>query len=161
MNRMILNYQYRCYPETNQKLILNEWLRTCRYWYNRQVGDRFKWWKENRESYIIPSGDFCTISCSVKPQQLREKPNYYSQKKLLPILKKDLTVVKSSGELLDLSKVPSQTLQDVSKRAELAYLRFIQGDVNKKRSGKPRFKSGSRYRTLKIEGNAIKMSANR
>ena len=93
---MILNYQYRCYPETSQKLLLNEWLRICRYWYNYQVGDRFKWWQENRESYLIPSGDFCLRSCSVKPKQLRENPSYYSQKRLLPILKNDLTLVKSS-----------------------------------------------------------------
>ncbi|MEH1781150.1 MAG: helix-turn-helix domain-containing protein, partial [Nostoc sp.] len=28
---MLLNYQYRAYPNTNQKLQLNSWLRICRY----------------------------------------------------------------------------------------------------------------------------------
>ncbi|WP_407889288.1 helix-turn-helix domain-containing protein [Scytonema sp. NUACC26] len=28
----MLNYQYRAYPDTNQKLELNEWLRICQYW---------------------------------------------------------------------------------------------------------------------------------
>ncbi|MGK7962322.1 helix-turn-helix domain-containing protein, partial [Crocosphaera sp.] len=33
---MILNYQYRFYPETPQKSKLNSWLRVCQYWYNWQ-----------------------------------------------------------------------------------------------------------------------------
>ncbi|MDB9510514.1 helix-turn-helix domain-containing protein, partial [Kamptonema animale CS-326] len=41
-------YQYQFYPDTNQKLTLNQWLRICRYWYNRQLGDRFDWWEKNR-----------------------------------------------------------------------------------------------------------------
>lgn len=47
---MLLNYQYRAYPDTNQKLELNTWLRVCRYWYNKQLGDRLDWWKNNRNS---------------------------------------------------------------------------------------------------------------
>jgi putative transposase len=152
---MILNYQYRCYPETPQKSQLNNWLRVCQYWYNYQVGDRFLWWQKNRSNYVIPSGDFCYISCSVLPLELRDKPNFYSQKKLLPEKKKDLTIVKHSGELLDFSVVPSQTLQDVSKRADLAFERFMKGDLKGNRSGKPRFKS--RYRTLRVEAQAIKI----
>ena len=152
---MILNYQYRCYPETPQKSQLNDWLRVCQYWYNSQIGDRFAWWEENRSNYVAPSGDFCYISCSLPPRELRDKPNFYSQKKLLPEKKKDLTIVRHSGELLDFSLVPSQTLQDVSKRVDLAFDRFIKGDVNGARSGKPRFKN--RYRTLRIEAQAIRI----
>ncbi len=152
---MLLNYQYRCYPEIPQKSQLNEWLRVCQYWYNAQIGDRFRWWEENRSNYVIPSGDFCYISCSLPPRELRDKPSFYSQKKLLPEKKKDLTIVRHSGELLGFSIVPSQTLQDVCKRVDLAFKRFIKGDANGARSGKPRFKN--RYRTLKIEAQAIKI----
>lgn len=152
---MILNYQYRCYPETPQKSQLNDWLRVCQYWYNAQIGDRFRWWEENRSNYTVPSGDFCYISCSLPPRELRDKPNFYSQKKELPEKKKDLTIVRHSGELLDFSIVPSQTLQDVSKRVDLAFDRFIKGDANGARSGKPRFKN--RYRTLRVEAQAIKI----
>ncbi|MGK7961802.1 helix-turn-helix domain-containing protein, partial [Crocosphaera sp.] len=59
--KMILNYQYRFYPETPQKSKLNSWLRVCQYWYNWQIGDRFRWWDSNRTNYVIPSGDFCYI----------------------------------------------------------------------------------------------------
>ncbi len=145
---MLLNYQYRGYPTTNQKLELNDWLRIAQYWFNRQLGERFDWWENNRCAV-----NACPLSCSLPI--LRNNPDYYSQKKQLPELKKDLVLVQHSGELLDLSRVPSQTLQDVSKRAELAFNRYIQGDSNGKRSGKPRFKNAARYRTLKIEGQAV------
>jgi putative transposase len=154
---MILSYQYRLYPTTQQKLILNEWLKICRYWYNWQLGDRFRWWEENRSNYVVPRGEFCYISCKMPPLELRDRPTLYSQKKLLPLLKKDLTLVKWSGELLDFTLVPSQTLQDVSTRVDLAFQRFIKGDKDGKRSGKPRFKNAARYRTIRIEGQAVKI----
>ncbi len=43
---MKYTYQYRLYPTGQQQLTLNLWLRICRYWYNRQLGDRFDWWVE-------------------------------------------------------------------------------------------------------------------
>ncbi|MDR9896162.1 transposase [Aetokthonos hydrillicola Thurmond2011] len=151
----LLNYQYRAYPDTNQKLELNEWLRICRYWYNWQLGDRFNWWELNRNYVILPQGEFCLISCTVTPPTLRDNPDYYSQKKLLPEFKKDLIKVGHSGELLDYKSVPSQTLQDVSDRVKKAFDRFIVGDGNGKKSGKPRFKNTASFRTMKIEGQAV------
>ena len=145
---MLLNHQYRAYPGTPQKLKLNSWLRIGQYWYNWQLGDRFNWWESNRNAV-----NSCPLVCSLP--ELRDNPNYYSQKKYLPAIKKDLIKVGHSGELLDLSTVPSQTLQDISKRADLAFNRFIKGDTNGKRSGKPRFKNAARFRTLKIEGQAV------
>lgn len=152
---MLLNYQYRAYPDTNQKIELNYWRRVCQYWYNWQLGDRFNWWSQNRSDYTVPSGEVCYISCSLPPLELRGNPNYYSQKKLLPGIKKDLVKVRHSGELLDYTRVPSQTLQDVSKRVGEAFERYIRGDGNGKRSGKPRFKNESSYRTMRIDGQAV------
>ncbi|GET37290.1 RNA-guided endonuclease InsQ/TnpB family protein [Microseira wollei] len=146
---MLLNYQYRAYPNTNQKLELNTWLRVCRYWYNKQLGDRFDWWEHNRTSINACS----IVSCPLP--QLRENPDLYSQKKQLPIIKEDLLKIGYSGELLDFNRVPSQTLQDVCKRVDKAFSRFIQGDSSGNRSGKPRFKNAARYRTIRIEGQAI------
>ncbi|WP_414583069.1 RNA-guided endonuclease InsQ/TnpB family protein [Scytonema sp. PCC 10023] len=145
---MLLNYQYRAYPDTNQKLELNTWLRVCRYWYNKQLGDRFDWWENNRNSI-----NACPLICSLP--ELRNNPDFYSQKKQLPVIKEDLLKVYYSGELLDFTRVPSQTLQDVSKRVDLAFSRFLKGDSNGNRSGKPRFKNAARYRTLRVEGQAI------
>ena len=78
----------------------------------------------------------------------REKPNYYSQKQQLPIIKKDLVKVFHSGELLDFKQVDSTILQDVSKRVDKAFERFIAGDSKGGRSGKPRFKTEADYRTM-------------
>ena len=152
---MLLNYQYRMYPDTNQKLELNEWLRTCQYWYNWQLGDRFSWWELNRNYTVFPLGEFCLISCSITPPTLRDNPTFYSQKKLLPVFKEDHYKVGHSGELIDFKKVPSQTLQDVSKRVDLAFSRFIQGDSNGSRSGKPRFKNAASFRTMRFEGQTV------
>ena len=74
------------------------------------------------------------------------------QKKKLPIIKQDLVLVDWSGELLDFASVPSQTLQEVCKRVKLAFTRFISGDKNGKRIGKPRFKNTARFRSMIFEG---------
>ena len=92
----------------------------------------------------------CPLVCHLS--QLKDKPNYYSQKKQLPIIKKDLVTVGWSGELLDFTSVPSQTLQEVCKRVELAFGRYIAGDKNGSRSGKPRFKNQARFRSMVFEG---------
>src|SRR4028119_1853716 len=120
-NSMKATYQYKFYPDTNQKLTLNQWLRICRYWYNRQLGDRFDWWERNRTTV-----NACPLLASISAP--REKPNYYSQKQQLPAIKKDLIKVFYSGELLDFKQVDSTILQDVSKRVDKAFERFIVGD---------------------------------
>lgn len=142
---MLYNYQYRLRPTTEQKLVFNDWLRICRYWYNYQLGERFDWWEKNR-SYT----DRCPLVCHLP--ELKEKPEFYGQKKQLPIIKQDLVAVSWSGELLDFNSVPSQTLQEVCKRVKLAFTRFIAGDKNGKRSGKPRFKNQARFRSMVFEG---------
>jgi putative transposase len=147
---MKYTYQHKALPTTEQKLELNLWLRICQYWYNRQLGDRFDWWEMNRTPI-----DACPLVATLP--ELRDKPNYYSQKKYLPGLKKALVLVQWSGEALDLSRVPANTLQEVCKRVDIAFERFIAGDSTGKRSGKPRFKSQSRYRSFVIEGAGLEL----
>ena len=134
-------YQYKVYLDTNQKLELNHWLRICRYWYNRQLGDRFDWWEMNRTPV-----NACPLKSSIAA--VRDKPTRYGQQSALPVLKKDLVRVIHSGELLDFCRVDSTVLQDVCKRADLAFQRYIKGDANGKRSGRPRFKTEADYKTM-------------
>ncbi len=141
---MLYNYQYRLKPTTEQKLVLNDWLRICRYWYNRQLGERFDWWERNR-TYT----DRCPLICHLP--ELKDNPEFYGQKKQLPVIKQDLVSVGWSGELLDFNCVPSQTLQEVCKRVKLAFDRFIAGDSKGKRSGKPRYKNTERFRSMVFE----------
>ena len=58
---------------------------------------------------------------------------------------------------MDLSRVPANTLQEVCKRVESAFDKFIAGDSAGKRSGRPRFKSQSRYRSFIIEGAGLEL----
>ncbi|MEM8779402.1 MAG: transposase [Cyanobacteria bacterium P01_G01_bin.49] len=145
---MKYTYQYRLLPTTDQKITFNQWLRVCRFWFNRQLGERFQWWEQNRCAV-----NSCPLICYLP--ELKEKPNYYSQKKQLPILKKDKVTVNWSGEELYLSEVPSLTLQEVCKRGEKAFSRYISGDSKGKRSGKPRFKSSNRFRSMVFEGGGV------
>jgi putative transposase len=147
---MKYTYQYQALPTTEQKLESNLWLRICQYWYNRQLGDRFDWWECNR-SHV----NACPLICHLP--ELRDKPNYYSQKKYLPDIKTDLVTVGWSSELLDFSRVPANTLQEVCKRVDKAFERFIAGDSTGKRSGKPRFKSADRFRSMVSEGAGLEM----
>lgn len=120
-NAMKYTYQYRALPTTQQKMDLNLWLRICQYWYNRQLGDRFDWWECNRSPV-----NACPLVTHLP--ELRDKPNYYSQKKYLPDLKKEPVVVQWSGQKLDFSRVPANTLQEVCKRVDKAFERYIAGD---------------------------------
>lgn len=142
---MKLTYQYRMYPQSSQALRLNEGLRICRYWYNRMLGERLDWWEQNR-----CAANYCLLICHLP--QLKERPNYYNQKKQLPGIKEDFVLVKRSGELLEFNDVYSTILQDVCKRVEETFKRYLKGDKDGKRSGKPRFKSEPRYRTMVFDG---------
>jgi putative transposase len=62
-----------------------------------------------------------------------------------------------SSELLDFSRVPANTLQEVCKRVDRAFDRFLAGDSNGKRSGKPRFKSADRFRSMVFEGAGLEL----
>jgi putative transposase len=140
---MKTTYQYQFYPDTNQKKELNEWLRISRYWYNRQLGERFSWWQNNRlQLQAFPQWK------EIFPTLFGNRPNYYSQKLQLPVIKQDLVRVIHSGELLDFARVDSSILQEICKRVDEAFKRFIVGDYNGKRSGKPRFKTEANFRSM-------------
>ena len=125
-------YQYKLRPTKQQVVELDRWLSMLSAQYNYLLADRFNWYQENRSSV-----NACPLVCHLP--ELRENPDYYSQKKTLPQLKKTHPWY---------SEIYSQVLQDVVKRVKVTFDRFLKGDSNGKRSGKPRFKSRSRYRTF-------------
>ena len=142
---MKTTYQYRMYPQSSQAISLSKGLRICRYWYNRMLGERLNWWEQNRCSV-----NACPLVAHLP--ELKENPNYFNQKSQLPDIKEDLVVVKWSGELLDFTGIYSTILQNVCKRVKEAFNRYVAGDSSGKRSGKPRFKNESRYRTMVFDG---------
>ena len=146
---MKLAYQYKLLPTSEQRCRMSRWLDLVRRAYNSMLAERFDWWQTNR----CPV-DACPLVCSIA--EPREPPEYYGQKRSLVPLKK---------ERPEYADVPSDVLQDMVKRVELAFSRFLQGDKNGKRNGKPRFKGKHRYRTFAyqqvsatcLRGNRLKL----
>lgn len=120
-----------------------------RHQYNWMLADRFDWWEMNRCAV-----NSCPLVSSIA--DLREQPEYYGQKRSLVVLKLDRPWYK---------EIYSQVLQDMVKRVKLAFDRYLKGDCNGKRSGKPRFKGANRYRSFTypqasidwIDGNKIEL----
>ena len=125
-------YQYRLRPTKQQVAELDRWLSMLCSQYNYLLADRFSWYEQNRSPIKA-----CPLVCYLP--ELRDNPDYYSQKKTLPQLKKTHPWY---------SEIYSQVLQDVVKRVNITFDRFLKADSNGKRSGKPRFKARNRYRTF-------------
>lgn len=79
----------------------------------------------------------CPLVCHLP--QLKDRPDFYSQKRDL---------VNSKKLFPEYKELPSHTLQDVIARVEKAFDRWLSGDSHGKRSGKPRFKGQGRYRSI-------------
>ena len=142
-------YQYKLRPTKCQIAELDRWLSMLCAQYNYLLAARFNWYEQNRSPI-----NACPLVCHLP--ELRDNPDYYSQKKTLPQLKKTHPWY---GEIY------SQVLQDVVKRVKVTFDRFQSGDSNGKRSGKPRFKARNRYRTFTypqmkegcLQGNSINL----
>lgn len=129
---MRTSYQYKIKPTKEQAAKIDNTLNMLRHQYNFLLAQRFNWYKHNRCSL-----DRCPLICHLP--ELTEQPNYYNQKASLTQLKKERPWYKD---------IHSQVLQEVPKRVEKAFDRWIKGDVNGKKSGKPRFKGEGQYKTF-------------
>ncbi len=129
---MKTSYQYKIKPTKEQAEKIDNTLEKLRYQYNYLLAQRFDWYEQNR----CPI-DRCPLICHIP--DLREQPNYYNQKASLTQLKVNRPWYK---------EIHSQVLQEVPKRVELAFDRWLAGDVNAKKSGRPRFKGKGQYKTF-------------
>jgi putative transposase len=144
---MKIAYQYKLIPTHEQESRMDKWLDMLRHQYNWLLSDRFDWWEMNRTAI-----DVCPLICSIA--EPREQPEYYAQKRSLVILKQEREWYRD---------IHADVLQDMVKRVDLAFSRFIKGDSKGKHSGRPRFKAKNRYRTFAfsrvkadcIQGNQI------
>lgn len=132
-NQVRTSYQYKIKPTKEQAEKIDETLEKLRYQYNYLLAQRFNWYEQNRSPI-----DRCSIFVCHLPE-FKDKPHYYSQKASLTQLKKDRPWYKD---------IHSQVLQEVPKKVELAFDRWLKGDVNGKKSGKPRFKGKGQYKTF-------------
>jgi putative transposase len=74
-------YQYKLRPTTKQAIEIDRWLSMLCAQYNYLLADRFDWYERNRSPI-----NACALVCHIP--ELRDNPDYYSQKKTLPQLKK-------------------------------------------------------------------------
>jgi putative transposase len=139
---MKLAYQFKLLPTSDQRCRLSKWLDMLRHQYNYLLADRFDWYEMNR----CPI-NACPLVCSIA--EPREQPEYYGQKRSLVSLKAEREWYKD---------IHADVLQDMVKRVDLAFARFIKGDSNGKRSGKPRFKSKTAIALLPINGSSLTAS---
>ena len=130
---MRTSYQYRLKPTKKQAEIIDNTLDMLRHQYNFQLAQRFDWQEQNKCSI-----DRCSLFVCHLPE-LKDKPNRYSQQATLTQLKVDRPWYKN---------VHSQVLQEVPKKVELAFDKWLKGDCNGKRFGKPRFKAKGQYKTF-------------
>ncbi len=132
-------YQYKLMPTASQRREIERWLDMLRGQYNYLLAERFNWWKYHRCDLILPQGEYCLRWCEIGSGELKNHPDWHSQSASLPKLKQDRPWYQD---------IYSQVLQDCVKRVRLAFERFIAGDSKGNRSGRPRFKNKSRYRTF-------------
>lgn len=126
-------YQYRLLPTKDQQARMVRWLDMLRCQYNYLLSERFQWWEVNRCSIHSCS----LVSCFLP--ELKDRPEYYNQKRSLVPMKAKRPWYQD---------VCAETLQEMVKRVDLAFQRFVSGDSQGKRSGKPRFKGKGRYRSF-------------
>jgi putative transposase len=129
---MRTSYQYRIKPNKGQAEKIDNTLEMLRCQYNYLLAQRFDWYEMNR----CPI-DRCPLVCHLP--DLKEQPNYYNQKASLTSLKVNRPWYKN---------IHSQVLQEVPKKVEITFDRWLKGDVNGKKSGRPIFKAKGQYKTF-------------
>ncbi|NEO97748.1 MAG: IS200/IS605 family element transposase accessory protein TnpB [Symploca sp. SIO2E9] len=129
---MRTSHQYRIKPNKKQREIIDNTLDMLRCQYNYQLAQRFDWYEQNRCSI-----DRCRLVCHLP--ELKDRPSKASQEKSLVQLKKDRPWYK---------KIHSQVLQAVPDKVDKAFDRWLKGDCNGKKSGRPRFKGVGQYKTF-------------
>jgi putative transposase len=130
--KMRIAYQYRLRPTPSQVAQMSEWLDLLRRQYNYRLGERFNWYEQNRCDL-----NACPLICHLP--ELKDQPNFYSQKRDL---------VNAKALFPAYQSIHSQVLQNCVERVKTTFDRWLKGDANGKRSGKPRFKSVGRYRSF-------------
>jgi putative transposase len=125
-------YQYRLRLTTAQQATIDQWLELARRQYNYRLSERFNWYEQNRCDI-----NACPLICHLP--ELKDRPDFYSQKRDL---------VNSKKLFPEYKELPSHTLQEVIARVEKTFDRWLSGDSNGKRSGKPRFKGIGRFRSI-------------
>lgn len=108
--QMKTSYQYKLKPSKQQIEKIDKTLDMLRHQYNYLLAQRFDWYEQNR----CPI-DRCPLICHIS--ELKDKPNYYSQKASLVQLKLDRPWYK---------EIHSQVLQEIPKKVEITFVLVVE-----------------------------------
>ena len=131
---MLLTYQYKIKPSSEQEIVMMQWLELLRRHYNYALGQRLDWLNRTR----------CSIDrCSLISEHIGEIPgqfpNYNFQSGLL----------KQTKELFSEYKdVYHDVQQQNLKRLDKTWDRWIKPDKSGKRGGRPKFKKVGEMRSF-------------
>lgn len=154
-------YKFKLKPQKEQAVTLDRWIELCRRQYNYRLGERFDWYEATR-SQANACSLLHTVTQSID-QVYRNIPEFKILTKgdnkgtrydlvkggfvnWATVQKDDLTNTKDL--LPEYAELPSQTLQDVIERVNKAFDRFVKGDKNGKKSGKPKFKGRPYFKSI-------------
>lgn len=157
---MRLAYKYKLTLEKHQAATVDTWIELARRQYNFRLGERFRWFEATRTPV-----NACPLNASIVP--IDEIYRNIPESKVLtkgqkvgenyalinggfvnwPTVQKD--ELKNTKMLFpEYEEMPSQMLQNIIERVNKAFDRFIHGDKNGKKSGKPKFKGKPYYRSV-------------
>jgi putative transposase len=162
-------YKYKLKPQKEQAITLARWIELCRRQYNYRLGERFDWYESTR-SQANACSLLHTVTQSVD-HVFRNIPEFKIASKVTAegrkkgyevgrridlvnkgfvdwatVQKDDLLNTKSLFP--EYAELPSQMLQDVIARVNKAFDRFVKGDKNGKKSGKPKFKGRPYFKSI-------------
>lgn len=126
---MIINYTYRIYPDAATTELMQSWLETCRFVYNR-ANEELKDWIASRKSPV----DRCSIKREYIIPASVPFPGYQKQQNDLPRLKQEFPLV---------GDVYSQVLQTTIRRLHDTWDAF-----QKRGFGFPRFKKFGQFKSF-------------
>lgn len=119
-------YKFKLEPTVEQQKKMIETLSICRWLYNTCLEQRIYEYKTHKKSI-----------------------SFYTQKKELPILKKELPIFKT---------VHSQVLQNVLERLDKAYQAFFKRLNKSEKAGFPRFQGKNRFHSFTYAQSGFKLN---
>lgn len=158
---MFLAYVYKLNPSVSQSLLMNEWLNMLRALYNFSLRDRINAFEQVKSpklgnySDLETKAECCPLTCSISKNVTvgdpfkkngKKRNAYEAQSSNLPELKASHPWYK---------KIHSTVLQQTLKQLDEAYKKFF-----KEKTGYPKFKNKSKFRSFTYPPNQVKIENN-
>lgn len=131
---MLSTYQYKIKPNSEQEIVMTQWLELLRRHYNYALGQRFDWLSNTR----------CSIDrCSLVSEPIGDIPNQF------PNYNFQAGLLKQTKELFpEYKDIYHDVQQQNLKRLDKAWSRWIKPDKSGRYGGRPKFKKVGELRSF-------------